>query len=196
MSLAALLERPLVYRFSQKLNPMTVGLYRRLVSEHVAATTDGAVLDIGCGVGAHRSLFRTQAYVGIDLNPDYVAEARRTYGDGFRVMDAGSMDFSPGTFDAVFSVATCHHLDDARIVSMVREGLRMLRPDGTMHIVDPVLPVSPRAWLKRSLFMHDRGRFQRTVPQLTELLAREARLMCVDVRSGMLHDVCYVRLGL
>ena len=77
---------------------------------------------------------------------------------------------------------------------MVREGLRILRRGGRMHIVDPVLPVSPRAALKRLLFVHDRGRFQRTVPELTTLLAREARVTCVDVRSGVLHDVCYVRL--
>jgi SAM-dependent methyltransferase len=195
VSLVTLLEHPRVYGFTQKLNPMTVSLYRRLLVQHAAAGPKGAVLDIGCGVGAHRPLFPGWTYVGVDVNPAYVAAANRAYGAGFRVMDAGAMDFPEQSFDAVFSVATCHHLDDERILSMVREGLRVLRSGGAMHVIDPVLPVSPRAALKRGLFMHDRGQYQRTVRALTALLARRARVTCVDVRSGLLHDVCYVRLS-
>jgi SAM-dependent methyltransferase len=192
--LLTLLERPLIYRFSQKLNPATVGLYRQLLTEHVASSSYGPVLDIGCGVGVHCPLFPRHTYTGIDRNPEYVEAAIRRYGNHFRVMDAGAMEFPEGSFTAVFSAATCHHLDDARIVSMVREGLRILAADGAMHIIDPVIPVSPRSGLKRAIFRHDRGRFQRTIRELTSLLATEARVTCVDVRSGMLHDVCYLRL--
>src|SRR5262249_11908800 len=159
---------------SQKLNPMTSALYRQLVFEHVAATTSGAILDIGCGVGAHRSLFTTQDYVGIDVNADYITAASQIYGDRFLVMDAGAMDFPSDRFDAVFSVATCHHLDDTRVLSMVREGMRILRSGGMMHVVDAVLPVS-RSRFKRALFAHDRGRFQRTIFEITALLSSQAR---------------------
>jgi SAM-dependent methyltransferase len=189
-----LLEHPAVYGFTQKLNPMTVGLYRHLVVEHVRVRPGGAVLDIGCGVGAHVSLFPDARYVGIDVNPAYIDAARKAHGDRFRVMDAGALDFAEGSFDAVFTVATCHHLDDQRILAMVRSGLRVLTPGGSMHIVDPVWPVSGRAPIKRALFGHDRGRFQRSVAELTSLLARYGSVCRVDVRAGLLHDVCYVGL--
>jgi SAM-dependent methyltransferase len=195
VSLLELLEHPRIYGFTQKLNPMTVSLYRALVAEHVARGPAGAVLDIGCGVGAHRPLFPGWEYAGIDLNPRYVEMAVRAYGGGFRVMDAGAIDFPDHSFDAAFSVATCHHLDDARVLAMVTEALRVVRPEGALHIVDPVLPVSPRAVVKRSLFLHDRGRHQRTTAELTRLLSERGRVTCTDVRSGVLHDVCYVRLS-
>jgi SAM-dependent methyltransferase len=194
MNPLGLLEHPLVYGFSQKLNPMTVGLYRRLLSDHVAAKTRGPVLDIGCGVGAHRQLFPTCEYVGIDVNPEYIAAATRAYGSGFFAMDAGAMTFPAASFEAAFSVATCHHLDDERIRLMTSEVMRILRPNGAFHIIDPVLPTSSRAALKRLLFQNDRGRHQRTVSSLTGLLARFARIQGLDLRSGVLHDVCYIRL--
>jgi SAM-dependent methyltransferase len=169
-------------------------MYRQMLEQHVAATTTGRVLDIGCGVGAHRALFAAHDYVGVDVNAEYVTEARRTEGEVFRVMNAAALQFPADWFDAIFSVATCHHLSDETIGRMMHEVLRTLRPDAAFHIVDPVMPVSRRAWLKRSLFVHDRGRFQRTVFELTSLLARHGRVDRVDVRAGALHDVCYVRI--
>jgi SAM-dependent methyltransferase len=139
-------------------------------------------------------LFPDARYVGVDVNPLYVDAARKAHGDTFRVMDAGALDFDAASFDAVFTVATCHHLDDERILGMVSSALRVLRPGGSMHVVDPVWPVSSRAPIKRAIFGHDRGRFQRTVAQLTGLLARRGDVFCVDVRGGALHDVCYVGL--
>ena len=195
MSFTALLERPGVFSFTQKLNPMTVTLYRRLVEDHVVVPVGGGVLDIGCGVGAHRPLFPGRRYSGIDINPAYVDEANRRHGGGFHVMDAGALQFPAGAFDAAFTVATCHHLDDRTVAAMVVEAIRVVGAGGAVHIVDPVMPVSKRAPLKRMLFANDRGRCQRTVRQLTELLARAARVTCVELRSGVLHDVCYVRLS-
>lgn len=192
--LHTLLEDPRVFAFTQKLNPMTVSLYRRLVTTYVSAGPGAAVLDIGCGVGAHRPLFPDARYVGIDVNAEYIRVASARPGT-FLVMDAGALDFPEGSFDTAFTVATCHHLDDGRILSMVRNVLQVLRPGGTFHIIDPVLPVSPRAALKAALFRRDRGRFQRTVPELTGLLARGGRVARVDVRSGVLHDVAYVGLS-
>ena len=190
----ALLEHPRVFGYTQMLNPMTVGLSTRLVREHVQIERGGAVLDVGCGVGVYCSMFTAVRYLGIDINPAYIHAARVTHGDMFRVMDAGALEFPEATFDAVFTVATCHHLDEGRVSSMVKDALRVLKPGGALHVIDPVWPVSRRAVVKRLLFSQDRGRFQRTVAQLTTLLARQARVSRVDVRSGVLHDVYYACL--
>ena len=195
MTPLALLEHPRVFGFTQTLNPMTVRLYRRMVRDHVLVPPRGSVLDVGCGVGVHRRLFSSARYLGIDVNPAYIDAAKAAYGDDlFQVMDAGALQFAEATFDAVFTVATCHHLDDPRVESLVGHTLRVLKPGGALHVIDPVWPVSSRAAVKRLIFRHDRGRFQRTVAQLTTLLAAHARIACVDVRSGVLHDVYYARL--
>ena len=189
------LESPRVFDFSQKLNPMTVALYRKLVTEHVRLPPGGRVLDIGCGVGAHRPLFTDMQYTGVDINPAYISAATRRFGDHFQVMDAGALDFPDESIDAVFTVATCHHIGDSTLRSMMREVLRVLRPGGAMHVVEPVLPVSRRAVIKRAIFQADRGRYQRTLPELTMLLgAIGGRMTQVELRAGVLHDVSYVRI--
>ena len=195
MTRLALLEHPRVFGFTQTLNPMTVRLYRRLVREHVRVDRGGSVLDIGCGVGAHRPLFPAAArYVGIDINPAYVEAARAAHGDMFRVMDAGALEFADATFDAVFTVATCHHLEDERVVAMVGDALRVLKPGGALHVIDPVWPVSSRAMIKRALFSLDRGRFQRTVGQLTTLLAKQGGCRSSTCDLGFSTTWYYARL--
>jgi SAM-dependent methyltransferase len=195
MRLLSLLEDPQVFGFTQKLNPMTTRLYRKLLMTHVVHPRLASVLDIGCGIGAHRPLFTSQQYTGIDINPDYVSMARKTYGDLFQVMDAGQLDFADDTFDAVFTAATCHHLADHAVEGMVREALRVVKPGGALHLIDPIVPTSQRALVKRAMFASDRGRHQRTIRQLTEIVARQARIAVVDVRASVLHDVCYIRVA-
>jgi len=194
MMMAALLENPRVFSLTQRLNPMTVRMYRRMILEHVVPAATASVLDIGCGVGAHYPLFPGRRYVGIDVNPSYVAAAIRRHHAHFEVMDGSRLAFPAGSFDTAFTVATCHHIDDAGIERMVGEVLRVVAPHGGFHIIDPIVPISPRAALKKALFSHDRGRYRRSIEQLTDLLARSGRLAHVAVRRGMLHDVCYVRV--
>lgn len=194
MSLYTLLEDPRVFGLTQKLNPMTVRVYRRLLHAHVVESRARSVLDIGCGIGAHRPFFPTQRYTGIDINPAYVSMAVNAYDEGFHVMDARRLQFADATFDTAFTIATCHHLDDTTVVSMVREALRVVAPGGAFHIIEPVIPVSPRAVVKRMLFASDRGRHQRTIQQLIDLVTRVGRIRSFDLHAGVLHDVCYIRL--
>jgi ubiquinone/menaquinone biosynthesis C-methylase UbiE len=194
MALARILENPKFFGFSQKLNPFTVSLYARFAKRNIAAGADQTVLDIGCGLGVYRNLFRAGRYTGVDINPEYVAYAQRVYGDGFFVMDAGCLQFKDATFTQAISIATCHHLDNATVQLMAREAMRVLKPQGALHIIDPVLPVSRPALVKNVVFRSDRGRFQRTLEEMGDLLASVARIAKVDLRRGLLHDVCYFKV--
>jgi SAM-dependent methyltransferase len=195
MSIHRFFEDPRVYGLTQKLNPFSVSLISKLIVEHVPAQGGETILDIGSGVGTRRKLFPNARYTGIDNNPAYIAHALRTWGDGFQVMDAGRLEFPDASFDHAMSIAVCHHLDDGTLSSMVREALRIVKPAGALHIVDAVLPASRRALLKRWVFESDRGRHQRTLAQMARLLAGVARVTSVDLRRGLLHDVCYFRLA-
>ena len=195
MNIHQFFEDPRVYGLTQKLNPFSVSLMTSLVVEHVRARDGEAVLDIGSGLGTRRKLFPAASFTGIDNNPAYIEYASRVWGSGFRVMDAGRLEFPDASFDHAMSIAVCHHLDDATLTSMVREALRVVRTGGALHIIDPVLPVSRHAFVKRLVFESDRGRHQRTLTQMAELLAAIAHIAGVDLRRGLLHDVCYFRLS-
>ena len=43
------------------------------------------VLDVGCGPGTNAARFEAAEYVGLDINPGYVAFARRKYRGSFEV---------------------------------------------------------------------------------------------------------------
>jgi SAM-dependent methyltransferase len=85
-----LLESPSIYRLWQapfaedKFAPLAV--YNDLRSVR-------RVLDVGCGPGTNVSHFQGCEYMGIDINPSYIAYARRRYRQEFLVADA--TQFSP-----------------------------------------------------------------------------------------------------
>src|SRR5262249_37124560 len=55
-------------------------LRRRLVQNHVQARSGDKVIDIGCGSAQALEFLPDVNYIGLDVNPDYIAFARRTYG--------------------------------------------------------------------------------------------------------------------
>jgi ubiquinone/menaquinone biosynthesis C-methylase UbiE len=109
-------------------------------------------------------------------------------------MDATQLEFADGTFDQTLCVATFHHLDDAQALAAIRESWRVVRSGGSVHIIDPVIPSSSGAWLKRGVFANDRGRFQRTELQIRTLAAQVGSIAAAERVTGRLHDVLYLRL--
>ena len=56
-------------------------LRRKLIENHVRARSGDKVIDIGCGSAEVLRYLPDVDYIGIDINPDYIAFARRTYGN-------------------------------------------------------------------------------------------------------------------
>jgi ubiquinone/menaquinone biosynthesis C-methylase UbiE len=169
-------------------------VYEDLIRRKVDTRPGARLLDIGCGVGAHRKFFPEVSYRGIDINPDYINRARRLHGGGFRVMDATRLEFADAEFDLTLCIATFHHLDDAQAVAAIRESWRVVHAGGSVHIIDSVIPAAANAWLKRWVFANDRGRYQRTESQMRTLVAGVAPLAVTERVTGRLHDVLYLRL--
>jgi ubiquinone/menaquinone biosynthesis C-methylase UbiE len=103
------------------------------------------VLDVGCGTGSLAVRIRAQMprvdVVGLDPDPRALAIARRKaerarvevrfeegYGD--------ALPFEDGCFDRVTSSLMLHHLELATRRGMLRDALRVLRPGGSLHLLD------------------------------------------------------------
>lgn len=119
--------------------------YQQLVTE--AELFDGAqVLDIGCGTGnvamAAKRISPGVALTGVDPDPRALTRARRKasglVGIRFEPGYAQQLAFPDGSFDRVLSSMMLHHLDPEAKAAAVAEAFRVLRPGGSMHIVDVV----------------------------------------------------------
>jgi ubiquinone/menaquinone biosynthesis C-methylase UbiE len=111
----------------------------------LAELTDGLrVLEIGCGTG-NVTVRAKRTAPGADLtatDPDPLAMARaqrKTRGlTGIRFEQAYAQElpFSDGAFDRALSSMMLHHLDADVKAATAAEIHRVLRPGGTLHIVD------------------------------------------------------------
>jgi ubiquinone/menaquinone biosynthesis C-methylase UbiE len=190
-----LLENPIVYDLNQVVGRPTARVYSRLVIEEVPLSADASLLELGCGTGATRPLIPGR-YRGIDINPEYIAAARKKFAsDEFTTMDATKLDFPDAAFDQVISIATTHHLDDAQVEAMTLEALRVVKTGGAFHVIDAVLPLDPHERFKDFWFRMDRGRHARAVDELVGVLSRRAAVEQKRVlRISPLHDVAHLKV--
>lgn len=98
------------------------------------------ILDIGCGQGVCSAAIdlENRNYIGVDPSPVLVQRAKELYSSvnrDFRVGNAYQIPFEENNFDAVFSVALFHLLENLN--SAMDECSRVLRPKGSLLIIMP-----------------------------------------------------------
>ncbi len=118
-------------------------LHARLV-EQAGLAAGQRVLEIGCGTG-NLSIRAKRAQPGIELvgsdpDPLALARARRKAagltGIGFERGYAQRLPYPDGSFDRVLSSLMLHHLDHDTKIATAAEVARVLRPGGSLHVVD------------------------------------------------------------
>src|SRR5688572_6549695 len=163
---------------------------RRFVQEILRPASGARILDIGCGPGTILDhLPEDVDYVGYDLNPKYIEEARRRHPGRGRFFCARVEDVpdEPGGFDLVLAVAILHHLEDSEAGRLMASAWRHLRPGGSLVTLDPVRhPGQPL--VARLLVALDRGRQVRTPEGYRELAA--ARFPSVE--TALLTDLMQI----
>jgi len=183
------LASPAVYDFSQWL----VGArycHARFMADMVRPAQGERVLDIGCGVGAClRDIPDGVDYVGIDLSPEYIENARGRHREKgtFICADVASVDTSTlGFYDRAFSHGVLHHLSDKEVASTIDLVRRVVRPGGTYVTLDP-LYLPGQSAMARYLIANDRGKYVRDQPGWERLVSSLG-----TVRSTIYHDLLRV----
>jgi ubiquinone/menaquinone biosynthesis C-methylase UbiE len=130
---------------------MSSGISSRLLDtrrKKVGEIVHGRVLDVGFGTGISLKFYPDDVdVVGIDLSPGMLGVAKRAIRGRsveLLVMDAEHLAFPDHSFDSVaFNLCLCTIPDP---VLAVREGVRVVRPGGSMvfleHVRSHLLPVA------------------------------------------------------
>lgn len=150
-------------------------LRRSLIQTHVRAKPGDKLIDIGCGSAqVLRDLPRVD-YIGIDINPEYIAFARRTYGSKgtFLVGDTQSFRDQPRFKDAdiVMAFGLLHHLNDDEAANCLQFAYDVLNTKGRF-ICHEACWVPKQGAFSKYIMSIDRGRSIRTEEQYRELAGK------------------------
>jgi SAM-dependent methyltransferase len=147
------------------------------------------VLDLGCGPGDLLACLPACGYVGIDLDPGYIAAAKARYaGRGtFRCEPAEAVaGLEPGSFDLVVACGLLHHLTDAQALATLKVARRALRPGGRFVSLDGCFVPGQRR-VDRWLLRRDRGEFVRDLPGYCRLAGAVFPVVVPVVRQDLLR---------
>lgn len=111
-----------------------------IVVDRASLSAGDRFLDIGCGPGAalERAATTGATVAGVDPSPSMVERAaRRVPGADIRMASAESLPFPDDYFTVVVNVASFHHWADRD--AGLREVLRVLAPDGRLHIMEGMI---------------------------------------------------------
>jgi demethylmenaquinone methyltransferase/2-methoxy-6-polyprenyl-1,4-benzoquinol methylase len=130
-----LLDLPFEYRRYRRIRPL------------LFAGLSGRILDAGVGTGRNLEFYPHGAnVVGIDFSPTMLAYARRRLAFSasasveLKEMDVTRLDFPSDSFDgAVATFLFCVLPDDQQVVAL-RELARVVKPNGTIRMLEYVRP--------------------------------------------------------
>ena len=150
------------------------------------------VLDIGCGTGTLvvklKRQYPSAQVVGIDPDPKVLRRARikATRAAVSVQLDPGFADQLPykdDSFDRVFSSFMLHHLEEQERENMLREVLRVLKVDGSLHLVDFIEDDASHGFFDRLFQAHARMRDNRNATIL-ELMRRVGLTNAAKINDG------------
>ena len=165
------LKVPFLYNAFQAAVGATT-LRRRLIENHVRAKPGDKVIDIGCGSAPALQWLPEVDYVGLDINPDCIALARRTYASRgtFIVGNPQSIrgDSRFKAADIVIAIGVLHHLDDEEAEQCIRFAYDALNTTGRFVCHEPCW-IPNQGAISKFIMSSDRGRDIRTEQQYRQL---------------------------
>ncbi len=134
--------------------------FKRRLIEQAGIQPGQRVLDLGCGTATLTMLVKRSQpasdVTGLDGDPNIlkIAGAKIAQSELDIRLDCGvsfDLPYASESFDRVLSSLMLHHLTRANRVRTLLEVLRVLRPDGEMHIADWGKPQN--GWMRAAFYL-------------------------------------------
>ena len=157
------------------------------VERYLEAKPGQALIDIGCGPASILEVLPANIeYTGFDISAEYIASARRRFGERGTFIHAAvgeQPEVPTAYFDTAFSVGVLHHLDDLEARQLFELAHRSLKPGGRLVTLDCGYTDDQPA-LSRWLTAKDRGQNVRTAEEYETL----AKNVFSNVTTVVRHD--------
>ncbi|WP_307545482.1 class I SAM-dependent methyltransferase [Paenibacillus sp. V4I5] len=128
-----------------------------------------AVLDFGSGTGANCSMFHPLNYLGIDPDAKRIDYAMRIYPrHTFQVLESDNLPVKNESVDYLLIIAVLHHITSNEISSYMKEFQRILKPNGTIIVMEPCLCMK-KPLCNRFMKWYDNGEYIRNEEEYIRL---------------------------
>ncbi|NQV81979.1 MAG: class I SAM-dependent methyltransferase [Alphaproteobacteria bacterium] len=182
----SILSVPWVYELYQSL--VGAGRLHALLAETAVTAKTRDLLDLGCGPGTLVGhLPDSIRYVGIDLSPAYIEQARERHpSNEFHAADVNSVDLGKQTFDTVTAMGLFHHLEDNEVHRLLERAKDVLRPGGQFLSIDPSYSAD-QSMLARIVVGADRGKNVRPASEYAALAKAHFPHVEIEVNHRLLR---------
>jgi SAM-dependent methyltransferase len=179
-------DQPALFLFLRGIVENDFRAIRAVIRRHLRDDASLRTLDLGCGPGAFSTLFAPESYVGVDINPRYIAYARRHFKGVFLEGDARQVERPDASFEQVLVFGLLHHLDDDAARPVLAEIRRLLAAGGQALVVEDVPAVSRLNLLGHLIHSAENGEHIRKVEEYRRLYCERFRIEREEMlRSGI-----------
>lgn len=158
----SVLNFPPAYKLLQNLI-RTKKQTKTYIDHYVRARAGDVILDIGCGPADILEFLPEVKYYGFDLNPKYIADAKKRYGGrGIFFCQELSERSAPAeiSFDIVLANKVLHHLNDGEAIELFKLSAKRLKPGGRLITCDGC-HAENEGLISRIVSNLDRGKYVR-----------------------------------
>lgn len=196
-----LAEKPLIFntvRFILEANHISLKKTIRkefLLRNKKTNYSTGKILDVPCGTGGFCMLFHPDSYLGLDISKTYIDYAQKKYKRRFIHRNILKNGFDNDYFDKILMLGFLHHLDDSTVDSVLKETKRILKPDGTLLLIEDS-PITAR-WniIGKVILKNDIGSNIRTGTEYKTILEKYFIIKnFYKVKSGLFNYSVFVLL--
>ena len=157
-----------------------------LVNEYIQPAVGARILEIGCGPGTIVRYLPPSEYLGFDLSPEYIEQAKRRFPKAQFVCERVSQ-FSLAkeqNFDMVLALGIVHHLDDAEARQLFQIAYDALKPGGKLVTIDGVW-TEGQSRTARWFLARDRGEHVRNEREYMGIASQ----VFGKIRPSVRHDL-------
>ena len=186
-------EAILKFPFAYSLFDLIVGKFglarTSLFAQYLPYTPGMKVLDLGCGTGASAKYFRSQDYIGIDIDNSYIKAAKKKF-PSHRFLCKNFLDISEslvpvGGFDLILAMGVFHHLDDQILMTYLLKSRSVLAQHGRLISFDGCT-YQDQSQARRSIVLSDRGQYIRDAYVLIDIIEKHGFDCCASIEEHKL----------